>query len=107
MAMAPKANGRRVATRATDAALIGENPRPHEHHGGDGDRRAEAGQASRRAPKQNAMMIACTRWSSEMVAKRSAQDREMTALDGHVVDQIALMTIPHDRKQAERRAEQR
>jgi hypothetical protein len=68
MAMAPKATGAVLATSATEAALMGEKPRPISITAEIATGVPKPASASSRAPKQKAMMIAWTRWSSEIVA---------------------------------------
>ena len=63
-ASAPKATGAVFATRATVAALIGLNPRAISMTLVIATGVPKPASASSSAPKQKAMMIAWTRWSS-------------------------------------------
>ena len=63
VASAPKATGAVLATSATTAAFIGSNPSAISITTVIATGVPNPASASSRAPKQNAMMIACTRWS--------------------------------------------
>ena len=63
-ASAPNATGAVFATRAMAAALIGRKPSAISMTALIATGVPNPASASSRAPKQNAMMIACTRWSS-------------------------------------------
>ena len=67
-ASAPKATGAVFATRATEAAFIGRKPRAMSITLVMATGVPKPASASSSAPKQKAMMIAWTRWSSLTVA---------------------------------------
>ena len=66
-AIAPNATGAVFATSATEAARIGLKPRPMSMTAEIATGVPKPASASISAPKQKAMRIACTRWSSETV----------------------------------------
>ena len=74
-ASAPNATGAVLATSATTAALSGRNPRAMSMTLVMATGVPKPASASRRAPKQNAMMTAWIRWSSLTLAK----DRRRTS----------------------------
>ena len=86
IAIAPKATGAVLATSATAAALIGLKPSAISITAVIATGVPKPASASSSAPKQKAMITAWTRWSSEIVAERAPQHREVPGLDGHVVD---------------------
>ena len=65
MAIAPNATGAVLATRATEAALIGLKPSAISITAVMATGVPKPASASSSAPKQKAMMTACTRWSFE------------------------------------------
>ncbi len=65
IAIAPNATGAVLATSATDAALIGLKPSPIIITDVIATGVPKPASASSSAPKQNAMITAWTRWSSE------------------------------------------
>ena len=69
MAMAPKATGAVLATSATDAALIGLKPSAISITAVMATGVPKPASASSSAPKQKAMITACTRWSVEIAPK--------------------------------------
>ena len=74
--MAPKATGAVLARSTTAAARSGEKPSAMSMTPVIATGAPKPASASSRPPKQNAMMIACTRGSSEMrwkVARRSSK----------------------------------
>ncbi len=75
IAIAPKATGAVFATSATAAALIGSKPSAISITAVIATGVPKPASASSSAPKQKAMMTACTRWSSEM----RPNDRRRTA----------------------------
>ena len=75
MAIAPKATGAVFATSATAAALIGWKPSAMSITAVMATGVPKPASASSSAPKQNAMITACTRWSSEI----RPNDRRSTA----------------------------
>ena len=66
MAIAPNATGAVLATSATAAALIGWKPSAISMTAVIATGVPKPASASSSAPKQKAMMTACTRWSSEI-----------------------------------------
>ena len=100
-AIAPKATGAVLATSATEAALIGWKPRPMSMTEQIATGVPKPARASSRAPKQKAMMTACTRWSS----LRRPNERRMTAKcplrSSSVVDPDRVDDDPHDREEPE------
>ena len=66
IAIAPKATGAVLATSATDAALIGWKPSAISITEVIATGVPKPARASIRAPKQNAMITAWMRWSSEI-----------------------------------------
>ena len=66
MAIAPKATGAVLATSATEAALIGWKPSAISITAVIATGVPKPASASSSAPKQKAMITACTRWSSEI-----------------------------------------
>ena len=66
VAIAPKATGAVLATSATAAAFIGWKPSAISMTAVIATGVPKPASASSRAPKQNATITACTRWSSEM-----------------------------------------
>ncbi len=66
MAMAPKATGAVLATSATEAALIGLKPSAISITAVMATGVPKPASASSSAPKQKAMITACTRWSVEI-----------------------------------------
>ncbi len=69
VARAPKATGAVLAISATAAALSGWNPSASSMTTVIATGVPKPASASSSAPKQNAMMIACTRWSELTFAK--------------------------------------
>ena len=69
MAIAPNATGAVLATSATDAALIGLKPSAISITAVIATGVPNPARASSRAPKQNAMITAWTRWSVEIAPK--------------------------------------
>ena len=105
VAIAPNATGAVLATSATAAAFIGLKPTRDQHHRGDRHRRAEAGQRL----EQRAEAEGDDHGLDPLVVgdrrERAPQHREVPGLDGHVVDPDRVPDDPHDREQAEARAE--
>ena len=66
IAMAPKATGAVLATRASEAALIGRKPSAISITALIATGVPKPASASISAPKQKATITACTRWSSEI-----------------------------------------
>ena len=75
IAIAPKATGAVFATSATEAALIGLNPSAINATEVIATGVPKPASASSRAPKQNAISTAWTRWSFEI----APNDRRRTA----------------------------
>ena len=75
MAIAPNATGAVFATSATDAALMGWKPSAMSMTAVIATGVPNPASASSSAPKQNAMITAWTRWSSEI----APNDRRSTA----------------------------
>ena len=69
MAIAPKATGAVLATSATAAALMGWKPSAISITAVMATGVPNPASASSRAPKQKAMITACTRWSVEIAPK--------------------------------------
>ena len=69
MAIAPNATGAVFATSATAAAFIGSKPSAMSMTAVIATGVPNPASASSRAPKQKAMITACTRWSSEIAPK--------------------------------------
>ena len=68
-AIAPNATGAVFATSATTAARIGAKPSAMSINDVTATGAPNPASASRSAPKQNAMRIACVRWSAENAPK--------------------------------------
>ena len=92
-AMAPKATGAVLATRATDAALTGRIPTAMSMTAVTATGVPKPASASSRAPKQKAMRTAWTRWSGESDpnARRRTRSYPVSSVSRKI--QIAVRTI--------------
>ena len=99
---APKATGAVLKIRVKTSASSGWKPTRDQQRAGDGDRRAEAGDAFQQAPKQKPMTTSTMRrslgrWSSTQPRKASKRPER----DGDVVEQQGVEHDPHDRPERE------
>ncbi len=101
VAIAPNATGAVLAVSASAAALSGLNPSAISITDVTATGVPNPASASSSAPNENAMMTACTRWSSLTRANERRKHVEMPCLDGHLIDPDRVDHDPQDREEPE------
>ena len=103
VASAPNATGAVLAISATAAAFRGWKPSAISITTVIATGVPKPASASSSAPKQNAMMIACTRWSELTVSNERRSTSKCPEDDRQVVDPDRVDDDPEDREEAEGR----